>query len=99
MPIAELDPTRPAMIIKFDDNPLHHGTLGAIRSLGRAGVPVHLVQESRALPAARSRYVRSKHAWPTELHGAEDAVAVLGALTAEIGERPVLIPVDDAGAI
>jgi D-aspartate ligase len=99
MPIAELDPSRPAMIIKFDDNPLHHGTLGAIRSLGRAGVPVHLVQESRALPAARSRYVRSEHVWPAELRGAEDAVALLCALAAEIGERPVLLPVDDAGAV
>jgi predicted ATP-grasp superfamily ATP-dependent carboligase len=87
------------MIIKFDDNPLHHGTLGAIRSLGRAGVPVHLVQEGRALPPARSRYVRREHAWPAGLQDAEDAVAVLGALAAEIVGRPVLLPVDDAGAV
>jgi predicted ATP-grasp superfamily ATP-dependent carboligase len=98
-PIAELDRARPAVIIKFDDNPLHHGTLGAVRTLGRAGVPVHLIQECRALPVARSRYVRSEHAWPADLRGADDAVAVLEALSAEIGGRPVLLPVDDAGAV
>jgi D-aspartate ligase len=98
-PIAELDRTRPAMIIKFDDNPLHHGTLGAIRSLGRAGVPVHVVHESRALPAGRSRYVRSENAWPADLDGPADAVAVLGELASEVGGRPVLLPVDDVGAV
>lgn len=87
------------MIIKFDDNPLHHGTLGAIRSLGRAGVPVHVVHESRALPAGRSRYVRSENAWPEDLDGPGDAVAVLSELASEIGGRPVLLPVDDAGAV
>jgi predicted ATP-grasp superfamily ATP-dependent carboligase len=87
------------MIIKFDHNPLHHGTLGAIRSLGRAGVPVHLVQESRGLPTGRSRYVRSEHAWPATLAGAGDAVDMLRDLASGIAGRPALLPVDDAGAI
>jgi predicted ATP-grasp superfamily ATP-dependent carboligase len=98
-PIAELDRTRPVVIIKFDDNPLHHGTLGAIRSLGRAGVPVHVIHERRALPAGRSRYVRSENAWPATLSGPGDAVAVLSELASEVGGRPVLLPVDDAGAV
>ena len=87
------------MIINFDHNPLHHGTLGAIRSLGRAGVPVHLVQERRGLPVGRSRYVHSEHAWPVTLRGAGDAVVVLRELAARISGRPVVLPVDDAGAI
>jgi D-aspartate ligase len=98
-PIAELDRTRPVVIIKFDDNPLHHGTLGAIRSLGRAGVPVHVVHERRAVPAGRSRYVRSENAWPVTLGGPGDAVAVLSEVAADVGGRPVLLPVDDAGAV
>ncbi|HEY7272789.1 MAG TPA: hypothetical protein VH502_08650 [Actinoplanes sp.] len=98
-PIAELDHTRPVVIIKFDDNPLHHGTLGAIRSLGRAGIAVHVVHERRGLPAGRSRYVRTENVWPATLSGPGDAVAVLGELASGVGGRPVLLPVDDAGAV
>jgi predicted ATP-grasp superfamily ATP-dependent carboligase len=83
----------------FDLNPLHHGTLGAVRSLGRHGVPVHLVQESRWLPAALSRYTTGRHTWPDGMTGPGDAVAALRTLAEKIGRRPVLLPVDDAGAI
>lgn len=94
-----LDGTRPVVVVKFDLNPLHHGTLGAIRSLGRHGVPVHLLQESRWLPTALSRYVTGRHAWPSGITGPGDAVVVLRTLADKIGKRPVLLPVDDAGAI
>lgn len=97
--LIALDPVRPVVIIKFDHNPLHHGTLGAVRSLGRAGVPVHLVHESRGLPAGRSRYVRSEHAWPATLSGPGEAVAVLTGLAAHIEGRPIVLAADDAGAI
>ena len=30
----------PALIVKFGDYPLHHGGVGAIRSLGWLGVPM-----------------------------------------------------------
>jgi D-aspartate ligase len=98
-PVPDLDHDRPAVVIKFDRNPLHHGTLGVIRSLGRAGVAVHLVQESRRIPVTRSRYVTSRHAWSDRLTGPGDAVEGLRELARSVGARPVLLPVDDAGAI
>ena len=50
------DTATPAVVLKFDPNVMHHGGLGVIRSLGRAGVPVYGVHEGTWAPAASSRY-------------------------------------------
>ncbi|MFM8856879.1 MAG: hypothetical protein ACKOI2_06680 [Actinomycetota bacterium] len=50
-----LDTSVPALIAKVGHYPVHHGGLGAIRSLARWGVPVYAVTEDRWTPAARSR--------------------------------------------
>lgn len=88
-----------AVVVRLDRNPFHHGTLGAVRSLGRAGVPVHLVTGSPAEPAARSRYVRRCH-----LHPAGDGPAGVRRTLARIadalaGAPAVLLPLDDATAV
>ncbi len=44
------DWSTPAVVLKFDQNMLHHGSLGVIRSLGRLGVPVYGVHEGPGLP-------------------------------------------------
>ncbi|MFD3663648.1 ATP-grasp domain-containing protein [Streptomyces sp. NPDC058659] len=54
----------PTVLVRLDPNPFHHGTLGATRSLGRAGIPVHAVIESSTSPVARSRYLRSARTGP-----------------------------------
>ncbi|MFJ3900742.1 ATP-grasp domain-containing protein [Streptomyces sp. NPDC090025] len=56
----------PAVLVRLDPNPFHHGTLGAARSLGRAGVAVHAVVESASSPVARSRYLAGVHPRPAE---------------------------------
>ncbi|MFE4251994.1 hypothetical protein ACFRU3_21315 [Streptomyces sp. NPDC056910] len=38
-----LDNSVPAVPPRADPNPFHHGTLGAVRSLGRTGADVHVV--------------------------------------------------------
>ena len=45
-----IDVSAPAVVLKFDPNVMHHGGLGAIRSLGRLGVPVYGVHEGRWRP-------------------------------------------------
>lgn len=95
----ELDRATPVLVLKLDVNPWHHGALGIIRSLGRAGVPVHAVVESRTSPAGWSRYLRSRILWTPD---PDDVPAVLEGLQEigrALGSRPVLIPTDDAGAI
>ena len=58
-----IDTSTPAVVLKFDQNALHHGGLGVIRGLGRFGVPVHCVHEERLSPAAHSRYARGRWLW------------------------------------
>ncbi|MFI2227118.1 carboxylate--amine ligase [Streptomyces fradiae] len=88
-----------AVLLRLDRNPFHHGTLGAARSLGRAGVPVHVVAGAPGEPVTRSRYVRECHPRPAGdgLAGVRHALArVCGALG---GAPAVLLPLDDATAL
>ncbi|TDD57269.1 ATP-grasp domain-containing protein [Nonomuraea terrae] len=90
-----LDCTVPALVLRLDSNMFHHGTLGAIRSLGRAGVEVHGLVPHGGEPAARSRYLARVHTWPRDL----DVVGALREVAGRIGRRAVLLALDDAGAI
>ncbi|HEY6423569.1 MAG TPA: carboxylate--amine ligase [Pseudonocardiaceae bacterium] len=96
---AEMDTTTPAVILKLDRNVMHHGGLGAIRSLGRLGVPVYGVHEDPLAPAASSRYLSGRWFWRAEPDDEERVRAGLMRLAERIGRRAVLIPTDDAGAI
>jgi D-aspartate ligase len=93
------DVTTPAVLLKFDPNVMHHGTLGAIRSLGRMGVPVYAVQESGWAPAGHSRYLSGRVLWRPAALPAGRVQAGLLHLAELIGRPAVLIPTDDAGAI
>jgi predicted ATP-grasp superfamily ATP-dependent carboligase len=75
-----------------------HGPVTAVRSLGRLGVPVHLVDESRLSSAALSRYSTTrvlKVDYPPLSH----TVANLCELGESIGDRPVLITIDDVATL
>jgi D-aspartate ligase len=97
--LAGADVTTPAVVLKFDPNVMHHGGLGAIRSLGRLGVPVYGVHEGPWAPAANSRYLQGRLFWqPTPEH-AERIHAGLMQLAKRIGRPSVLITTDDAGAL
>jgi hypothetical protein len=50
--LSNVDASTPAVILKLDPNVFHHGGLGVIRTLGRLGVPVHVVHEDVLAPAA-----------------------------------------------
>jgi D-aspartate ligase len=94
-----LDTGTPAVVFKLDRNVMHHGGLGAIRSLGRLGVPVYGVHEDPLAPAARSRYLHGRWIWQPPADDVERITAGLMTLAQRIGRRAVLIPTDDAGAI
>ncbi|NKQ56054.1 carboxylate--amine ligase [Amycolatopsis sp. K13G38] len=78
---------------------MHHGGLGAIRTLGRAGIAVYGVHEHSWAPAAHSRYLRDRWVWPPGVTGTGQRLAALRELAARIGRRAVLVPTDDAAAI
>ncbi|MGW0705277.1 carboxylate--amine ligase [Streptomyces sp. NPDC002643] len=99
MSVSPLDTRVPAVLLRTDRNPFHHGTLGAVRSLGRAGVEVHLVADCSGSPVRGSRFVFETHAPPRP--GASDAefAAVLHRVADRLSGPAVLIPLDDASAV
>ncbi|MEV3971217.1 ATP-grasp domain-containing protein [Streptomyces sp. NPDC050698] len=97
--MSMLDIRVPAVVLRIDRNPFHHGTLGAVRSLGRAGVEVHVVADCAGSPVRRSRFVRALHAPPPPGSSPEEVGRVLRRVAARVGRPAVLIPMDDAGAV
>jgi predicted ATP-grasp superfamily ATP-dependent carboligase len=94
------DGSVPTLLMKIGRYPLHHGAVGAARSLGRVGVPVFAVTEDRHTPTALSRYVRKAFVWPTSgREEPEELIAELIALSERIGTRAVLLTTDDEAAI
>ncbi|MGW3119248.1 carboxylate--amine ligase [Streptomyces sp. NPDC001107] len=90
----------PGLIVKFGDYPLHHGGVGAIRSLGRLGVPMYAITEDRYTPAASSRYLRKAFVWPTT--GTEEPARLVEGLLRigrRIGRPTVLVPTDEEAAV
>ncbi|MGW7257065.1 carboxylate--amine ligase [Streptomyces sp. NPDC054834] len=96
----DADRNVPGLIVKFGDYPLHHGGVGAIRSLGRLGVPMYAITEDRYTPAASSRYLTRAFVWPTS--GAEEPECLVEGLRRigrRIGRPTVLIPTDEEAAV
>ena len=93
------DWSTPAVMLKFDQNMLHHGSLGVIRSLGRLGVPVYGVHEGPWAPAASSRYLSGRLFWQPRPDDPQRTLSGLLSLASRIGRRAVLFATDDAGAI
>ena len=93
------DWSTPAVVLKFDQNVLHHGSLGVIRSLGRLGVPVYGVHEGPWAPAASSRYLAGRFFWQPRPDDPQRTLSGLFDLASQIGRRAVLYATDDAGAI
>ncbi|UNO44035.1 ATP-grasp domain-containing protein [Streptomyces sp. MST-110588] len=95
-----VDRTVPGLIVKIGDYPLHHGGVGAIRSLGRIGVPMYAITEDRFTPAAVSRYLHGRFVWPTT--GREDPERLVEGLLRigkRIGRPTVLVPTDEEAAV
>ncbi len=97
MPASDGSP--PALVLRLDRNPFHHGTLGAVRSLGRAGVEVHALVEAADSPVARSRHLRRAHVRPPGEMTPALFVETLLTVSDRIGRRAVLIAMDDFSAI
>ena len=94
-----VDTSTPAVVLKFDPNVMHHGGLGVIRSLGRAGVPVYGVHEGLLAPAASSRYLAGRFFWQPRPADVDRVLAGLLRIAEQIGRPSVLITTDDAGAL
>ncbi|MGW2054501.1 carboxylate--amine ligase [Streptomyces sp. NPDC001840] len=97
--MPSLDTRVPAVLLRLDQNPFHHGTLGAVRSLGRAGIEVHAVVEAARGPVGHSRYLRHTHPRPDGCRDLADIQRLLLDVSDRLGTPAVLIPMDDLSAI
>ncbi|MFD9248570.1 carboxylate--amine ligase [Streptomyces bottropensis] len=97
--MSPLDTRVPAVLLRTDRNPFHHGTLGAVRSLGRAGVEVHLVADCEGSPVRSSRYLHATHTPPRLGASLDEFTAVLRRVADLVGRPAVLIALDDASAV
>jgi predicted ATP-grasp superfamily ATP-dependent carboligase len=97
--VGSFDTSIPLVILKIGRYPLHHGGVGAIRSLGRGGVPVYTMTEDRLTPAAVSRHLRG--AFVAKTTGQEDDATLLDLFERVgrwIGRRAIALPTDDEAA-
>jgi D-aspartate ligase len=97
--MARIDTSTPAVVLKLVPNVMHHGGLGAIRTLGRIGVPVYGVHEGPRAPAASSRYLTGRFFWQPSPADVDRVLTGLLRLAKHIGRTSVIITTDDVGAI
>ena len=99
-PEADFDRSVPVVLLKIGRDPLDHGGVGVIRSLGRVGVSVYAFIEDAATPAALSRYARGTVIWPTSgREPQEQLVEGLAVIGRKLDERAVLLCTDDGAAV
>ncbi|MFJ9951506.1 ATP-grasp domain-containing protein [Kitasatospora sp. NPDC091207] len=98
------DRTVPALLVKVGHYPQSHSALGAVRTLGRLGVPVYAMVEDRLTPTALSRYLTGALVRPsTGREPPADLVAALREAAGEVrrrtGRRAVAVATDDEAAV
>ncbi|MFF1909640.1 ATP-grasp domain-containing protein [Kitasatospora sp. NPDC058218] len=98
------DRTVPALLVKIGCYPQSHSALGAVRTLGRLGVPVYAMVEDRLTPTALSRYLTGALVGPsTGREPPAELAAALREAAREVrrrtGRRAVAVATDDEAAV
>jgi predicted ATP-grasp superfamily ATP-dependent carboligase len=95
-----LDQSVPVLLVRIGRYPVYHGGVCAIRTFGRAGVPVHAIVEDRFTPAALSRYLGEAIVWPTTaLESEEFLLEGLARIGKRLGGGVIAVPTDDEAAV
>jgi D-aspartate ligase len=99
-PALELDTSVPALVIKVGQYPVASGVLGAVRTLGRAGIPVFALTEPGLTPAGVSRYCAGRFTWrATSQDRMSDVAKSICDIGSRIGTKSVIVPLDDESAV
>jgi predicted ATP-grasp superfamily ATP-dependent carboligase len=93
--LTEIDKSVPVVMLRSG----HHGGLGIARSLGRLGVPVYSVDQTRWEAAFTSRYCRGRFLLDVENETPSAAVEKLRSIARKVGSRPILMPTTDQACI
>jgi D-aspartate ligase len=99
-PRPQLDVRLPVLHFKLGQYPLHHASVGLIRSFGRLGVPVTSIAEDRFAPVALSRYLKRRVDWiPDAFTDPDEIRSGLIEIGKQIGAKPLIVCTDDEAAI
>ncbi len=93
----ELKPTLPVLLCKLDPLPIHHGSVGIARSLGKLGVPIFAVVDDRLTPLALSRYVKGVFAAPGP--NSDRLIEEMATIGKKLDGSTIIIPIDDRSAV
>ncbi len=97
---ADYDRSVGLLVLKVGHYPLQQGGLGAVRSLGRVGVPAYAVVEDAFTPLARSRYLTARFVAPTDgSENDERLLEIFSDVVARIDEPVVTVATDDESAV
>ncbi|MBZ5719911.1 MAG: ATP-grasp domain-containing protein [Acidobacteriia bacterium] len=94
-PKKSIDLNTPLVILRS----IAHTPLGILRSLGRLGVPTHVVHRDQYSPAFYSRYCQGKFVCDFSNDSPEQSVDRLLAVGRTIGRRSILLPTTDESAM
>lgn len=75
------------------------GNLGIVRTLGRLGVPMYVIDSKPGSPASQSRYCKEVFHWDFAAATADETVSFLTSIGEMIGRRSFLFPTCDENAI
>ena len=93
--MATRDTSLPVLVLQMQ----HHGALGAMRSLGRLGVPMYGVHPTHRPVASYSKYCRKVFALDLDETPAEESVDRLMEIARGIGSKPLLVATNDESAL
>lgn len=97
---ADYDRRVAMLVVRIGRYPLHAGTIGAIRTMGRVGVAAYSMTEDRFTPAAVSRYAAGRFVAPTRgTESEEQLLELLASLGRRIGRPTIALPTDDEASV
>jgi len=89
------DTSLPVVVLQMQ----HHGALGAVRSLGRLGVPMYGVHPTHRPVGSFSKYCRKVFALDLDGYPAEESVDRLRSIASGMRSTPLLIATNDESAL
>lgn len=99
-PPPDLDTDLPVLLVRVGHYPIHHGTVGVVRTLGRAGVPVYVLTEAGVTPTSTSRYLTGQLALSSSREAEQSALLDrLIEVVDQLPSKPVLVCTDDQAAV
>jgi hypothetical protein len=96
---ASFDTSFAVLVLTLGEYPFHQASLGIIRSLGSAGIPVFAVQRSPFVPSGASQYISGRFVWKADGKNSDQFLEGMATIANTLDRPTILLPTDDISAI